>query len=138
MSTSSAYVASTAPLAARRGPAAPLVKHGRALRIPLASSVNLCSRDNFFAGSAYDISAGGLFLETTARIAIGEVVVVRLQVLERVFAISTEVSWTLWDRAARPLALGVRFVSLPAALVWTIASFMRLRSPIHFEVEDPC
>ncbi len=138
MSTSSAYVASTASPTARRVPAAPLVKHGNAPRFPLASSVNLGSRDNFFAGRARDISVGGLFLETTARLAVGEVVVVRIQVLDRVFAVSTEVSWTVCDLADRPLGLGVHFVSLPTALVRTIASFMALRSPIHFEVEAAC
>lgn len=138
MSTRSAYVASAAAPAALRVPTTPLVKRGNAPRLPLASSVDLCSRDNFFADSARDISVGGLFLETTAKLPLGAIVVVRLQVLERVFAVSTEVSWTVWDRADRPLGLGVRFVSLPAALALTIASFMRLRPPIQFECEGPC
>ena len=108
----------------------------RAVRVPLSAAVDLTSRDNFFAGLARDISLGGLFIETRAALDVGAEVTVRIQIFDRVFAVSTEVAWVLSDRAGRSIGVGVRFLVLPAPMVEAITAFMQRRTPISFEVEE--
>jgi Tfp pilus assembly protein PilZ len=105
-------------------------------RLPLTADVQLASHDNFFAGRTRDISTSGLFLETAAELDVGDRVRVRVQILDRVFVIPTEVVWTLHARL-RPVGLGVRFLTMPAPLAATILAFMRRRRPIGFDVEPP-
>jgi uncharacterized protein (TIGR02266 family) len=135
MHTNTAPALHPVSLALAIAPAMKDIERRREPRVPLSSLIGLRSRDNFFAGRTRDISFGGLFIETKAALDIGTEVGVRFQVLDRVFAVTTEVTWLLRDRAGRPLGLGVRFVHMPISMVQTIAMFMRLRAPIGFEVE---
>ena len=105
-------------------------------RLPLSAAVDLSSRDNFFAGRARDISLGGLFVETSAALDVGTRIGVRIQILERAFAVMTEVTWVLSDRVGRPVGVGVRFLQMPAPLTEAIATFMRQRRPINFEFDE--
>jgi uncharacterized protein (TIGR02266 family) len=105
-------------------------------RLPLSATVDLTSHDNFFAGRALDISLGGLFIETSAALDVGTRIGVRIKILDRVFAVTTEVTWVLSDRVARPVGVGVRFLQLPAPLTEAIAAFMAQRMPIGFDVEE--
>ncbi len=105
-------------------------------RLPLSAAVDLTSRDNFFAGRALDISLGGIFIETTAALEVGTKIGVRIQILDRVFAVATEVTWVLADRIGRPTGVGVRFLHLPAPLAETITAFIHQRMPIGFDVDE--
>ncbi|MEP7122195.1 MAG: PilZ domain-containing protein [Byssovorax sp.] len=124
---------------AHRGPRAartlPRDRRG-AQRLPLSAAVDLTSRDNFFAGRALDISLGGLFIETSAALDVGTRIGVRIQIVDRAFAVTTEVVWVLSDRVGRPLGVGVRFLQMPAPLVDAISAFMQRRRPIGFDIEE--
>lgn len=120
------------PFAPMKGPD----ERRRSPRLPLSAAVNFTSRDNFFAGRALDISLGGLFIETSAALDVGTKIGVRIQILDRVFAVSSEVAWVLSDRAGRPVGIGVRFLQIPAPMVETISAFMQRRMPIGFEVDE--
>jgi uncharacterized protein (TIGR02266 family) len=105
-------------------------------RLPLSASVDLTSHDNFFAGRALDISLGGLFIETSAALDVSTRIGVRIKILDRVFAVMTEVTWVLSDRVGRPVGVGVRFLQMPAPLVDAITAFMQQRMPIGFDVDE--
>jgi uncharacterized protein (TIGR02266 family) len=106
-----------------------------ASRLPLSAAVHFTSRDNFFAGRTRDVSLGGLFIETSAALDIGTHIGVRIQIVDRAFAVMTEITWALSDRVGRPLGVGVRFLHMPSPLIDAIAAFTRTRNPIGFEFD---
>lgn len=104
-------------------------------RLYYAAEITFSSGNNFYAGRARDISAGGLFFETTEALEVGTRIRIRLQILDKPFAVSAKVCWLLYDRVGRTRGAGVRFVHIPKPMKDAIGEFMRRRAPIQFEFE---
>lgn len=104
-------------------------------RLYFSAEITFSSGNNFYAGRARDISTGGLFFETTESLEVGTRLRVRLQILDKPFAVTAKVCWLLYDRVGRPRGAGVRFVNIPRPMREAVAEFMRLRAPIQFEFE---
>jgi uncharacterized protein (TIGR02266 family) len=106
-------------------------------RLHLSIEVDVTSENNFYAGRTRDISAGGLFIEGDLGLAPGTELGIRLHLGEHRVQCTTEVAWELTDDAGKTVGVGVRFVRLSAEARRHIEDFMRTRSPLPFEMEDP-
>lgn len=104
-------------------------------RFRLAVVVNFGSTHNFYSGRTRDISAGGLFIETDVPLPVGTRITVDLQLLKTKVRADSEVVWVLMDDNGQTVGMGVRFVSLPAAVRERIETFMGLRQAMLFEME---
>lgn len=105
-------------------------------RLHFSADITFASGANFYAGRTHDISAGGLFFETTAALEVGQRLWIRLRVLGQPYAVTAEVCWLLYDRAGRPRGIGVRFLNTPPPMREAIDIFMRCRDPIEFDFES--
>lgn len=104
-------------------------------RFALSVAVDLESGSNFYAGQTRDISAGGIFIETTVSIPVGEELSVRVKLGEKSFSFSAEVMWAMADSGGKNLGVGCRFVRIQPAQRKAIEAFMSERGPMDFEVE---
>ena len=100
--------ASLAPVEGRE-----LRKHPR---VALHAAVDISSGANFYAGRTRDISLGGLFMETTANVAVGMPLTIRLDLLGKPSEIQAEVVWVLSDAAGALAGAGLRFLELTPEL----------------------
>jgi uncharacterized protein (TIGR02266 family) len=108
----------------------------QSVRLHFSADLTFASGANFYAGRARDISAGGLFFETSAALQVGDRLWIRLRVLGQPFAVTAEVCWLLYDRAGRPRGAGVRFLNTPPPMRESIEMYMRCRDPIEFDYES--
>jgi uncharacterized protein (TIGR02266 family) len=104
-------------------------------RVTISAVVNLSSEDNFYAGAARDISVGGLYVESEAAIAIGTEVTALLKLPSKVLSLRAEVVWSV-ATGSKTVGMGLRFVNMPAPAKRDIETFMLLRQPISFAVDD--
>jgi uncharacterized protein (TIGR02266 family) len=107
----------------------------RSPRVALEAAVDLESGDNFFSGRTRDISSGGLFIETHARLPIGSRVWVKLRLMGRSFDVESVVAWHLED-ANGIVGIGVEFVHMCAVGRGAIRAFMETRAPLAFAELD--
>jgi uncharacterized protein (TIGR02266 family) len=106
----------------------------RAIRVVIAVEVTFLSRENFFRGRAKNLSEGGLFLETRARRAPGEVILVDLRLMKHALALECEVVWVESDERDETTGIGVRFVGLTPHEQTVVEAFMMLRDPLRAEL----
>lgn len=108
-------------------------------RVPFHVAVDLHSGANFYAGSTRDLSEGGLFIQTSAQVNVGDTVQVRLTLLGKRYEVSAEVAWILDDTSGAPIGFGARFPRLPKVARDAIQAFMRRRAPMPFTLlaDDP-
>ena len=104
-------------------------------RVTISAVVDLSSEDNFYEGAARDISVGGLYVESATAMPIGTEVTAILKLPSKVLSLRAEVVWSV-AKGAQTVGMGLRFVNLPALAKREIESFMLLRQPIDFAVED--
>lgn len=105
-------------------------------RLSIQVAVDVESGHNFYAARTRDVSTGGLFIETDARIAVGTELEVDLKFLSKHVRVASEVAWELMD-GDRPVGVGVRFLRLEPHVARSIRAFMALRDPLHFaEIAD--
>jgi hypothetical protein len=114
------------------------------MRVCMCADVTFGSGDNFYAGESRDISFGGLFLsidpegpDMTPNLETGAHISVRLRVLDDPFNVPCEIVWRMLDDDGRVIGLGVRFLDLTDRLRECIRTFMDLRAPFEFEVNEP-
>lgn len=106
-------------------------------RVSVEVEVDITSDSNFFGGTTRDMSAGGLFIETTSGIDIGAAITIQLTLDGKTHALPAEVMWAL-DRAdGETFGIGVQFISLPPSSRNAIIAFMKQRAPLEFEMFDP-
>jgi uncharacterized protein (TIGR02266 family) len=105
-------------------------------RVSVSVEVNVKSGHNFYAGRTRDVSAGGLFIETTIGIELGAMVQVSLMLDKQRFSLKSEVMWVLTDEAGQTSGVGVRFLDLNARATAAIERFMRTRAPDGLDVES--
>ena len=106
-------------------------------RLRLSVDVDVTSENNFFAGHTRDISAGGLFIEGDLGLEPGAELTVQLHLGEHRAQCQTEVAWVLADDDGRVTGVGVRFTKLSAEARRHIQAFMKTRSPVPFEIDEP-
>lgn len=96
-------------------------------------AVALLSGDDEFATTASNISLGGLFLVTDAKIAYGSQVNVRFRVpaLKEAATIGGTVRWQ------KPNGVGVQFGSLRALEVWALNQFFKGLSASPSQLPPP-
>jgi uncharacterized protein (TIGR02266 family) len=99
-------------------------------RLSIDVEVDFASGHNFYSARTRDISAGGLFIETSAVVPIGTELMVELKFLKKHLRVAGEVMWALSD-GDRPVGVGLRFVDLQPAAKKSIESFMALRKPME-------
>jgi uncharacterized protein (TIGR02266 family) len=103
------------------------------VRISVSVDLDFKSGHNFFAGRSRDLSIGGLFIETDVALPPGAEIVVAMRLLDKGFAIRSEVAWVRRNEHGDTEGIGVRFLDLHAATRKTIETFMALRHPMPLE-----
>jgi uncharacterized protein (TIGR02266 family) len=106
-------------------------------RLSLSVDVDATSENNFYAGRTRDISAGGLFIEGDLGLEPGAELALRLHLGEHRVQCQTEVAWVLAGDDGRVTGVGVRFTRLSAEARRHIQDFMRTRSPVPFDIDEP-
>lgn len=105
-------------------------------RVTLAVDVGFVSESNFYAGLSMDVSAGGLFVATYQKLAVGTEVTLSF-VLPDGTPITTEgeVRWTRdpGNEDSKP-GIGVAFKSLSERDLGAIQRFCQSRPPMYVEV----
>jgi uncharacterized protein (TIGR02266 family) len=138
MNTASASTARVRPPpfpgAARQSPRAAPEERGGLRRVTATIAVTYTSGANFFSGRTRNISEGGLFLESRAKLDVGDPVCVNLHLMKQTFAIRCQVTWVLGEEHGAPIGVGLRFVNLDPRAKRAIEAFMMLRDPIAFIV----
>jgi Tfp pilus assembly protein PilZ len=99
-------------------------------RVAVSAKVDISSGANFYVGTTRDLSLSGLFVETTAGVAVGMPIVLRLDLLGKASEIPAEVVWVLQDDAGHIAGAGVRFLELSEELRKRIEAFMVFRDPM--------
>ena len=105
-------------------------------RVAVRATVDISSGTNFYTGRTRDISLGGLFVETTASVAVGMPLTIRLDLLGKPSEIPAEVVWVMLDVAGSPAGAGVRFRELTQELRARVEAFMVFRDPMLVDVDD--
>ena len=101
-------------------------------RLYLRVELDFACESNFYRGQTRDISAGGLFIETSAKIPLGTIISVDLRFLKRNLRVKAEAMWELRERG-RLTGIGFQFVELPDSARRAIEAFMTLRQPLHVD-----
>ncbi len=94
--------------------------------------LDFSSGHNFFRGTTRDISVGGVFLETTANIPVGEIVNMDLRFFKRNLRVNAVVKWVHRERG-RVVGVGLEFLALSDTARRAIEAFMVLRPPLPLE-----
>lgn len=106
-------------------------------RVSLQVDVDVSTATNFYVGRTRDLSAGGLFVESSERLEPGTEVQLKLRVSGKPLVLDCVVRWGLADEAGAPVGFGVEFVELPAFARRAIEGFMSARDPMDFEELEP-
>lgn len=101
-------------------------------RLYLRVELDFSCGHNFYRGQTRDLSAGGLFIATTAKIPLGTIISVDLRFLKRNLRVKAEAVWECMERG-RVVGVGLRFVDLTDGARRAIEAFMTLRSPLRVD-----
>lgn len=99
-------------------------------RLYLRVDLDFSCGHNFFRGHTRDISTGGLFIETTAKIPLGSTISIDLRFLKRNLRVNARATWEQRERG-RVIGVGLEFVDLSDTARRAIEAFMTLRQPMH-------
>jgi uncharacterized protein (TIGR02266 family) len=103
-------------------------------RVAVSARVDITSGTNFYTGTTRDLSIGGLFVETTASVAVGMPITLRLDLLGKASEIRGDVVWVLVDDAGTHTGAGVRFREMSDELRQRIEAFLVFRDPMQVEI----
>jgi uncharacterized protein (TIGR02266 family) len=91
--------------------------------------LNVEAGHSLFVARASDISEGGVFIKTTARIAQGARIRMRLHLGAAVVVCDGDVRWQLHDTSGARHGVGVQFSDLSPTALATIRRFVREHAP---------
>ncbi len=105
-------------------------------RYKLEVDVTIGSDSHFFTGLSGDVSRGGIFVATYARVPVGRRVHVRFTLPEGDLVLEGTVRWTRAGSDAVAPGIGVRFENLAPTNLALIEKFCQERPPIYVDDDD--
>lgn len=94
-------------------------------RVPLQVDVNVQAKEDFFLGRTRDVSVGGMFVETSVPLCVGDRIVIHLFLGDTSCTIVCDVCWT---GGSDRHGAGLRFLRLSMRARMAIERFVRARS----------
>src|SRR4051812_25384550 len=106
------------------------------IRHSIEAAVDLADSDhNFYAGTARNLSLGGLYVSTPTPMAVGTRVTVRLSLPDRRLTAAAEVVWTAEAApgSGGDSGMGLKFLGLDPSDRAVIEAVLARREPLFFE-----